>query len=109
MASEGFVESLTTGAPDSPCGCKDKMDSGVDLTALDLLAPATESATPENLGAVLDAALANISRSREPDIFNLSIEEELEFAGIGDPGGITFEDVLAFLERNPGLKVTFSF
>jgi hypothetical protein len=57
-----------------------------------------------DLGGQLDSALSEVELSASA----LTIEEELEFAALGDASGLTISDIAALAERYPGLKITFS-
>ena len=65
----------------------------------------------DDLIAQLETALNSLS-SEDASPFELdalSLEDQLESAAFGDENSLTLEDLLAFAERNPGLKITFSF
>lgn len=89
----------------SPCGCKEGAAAHADIFA------ETTSHSIERLGADLDAALAAFAGSEENLSLaqDLSAEEELDFADLETQSGVTLQDILALVERNPGLKITFSF
>jgi hypothetical protein len=92
---------------EKPCGCHDKAgESSGDLFG----ASGAESASA-GLIAELEAALAGALSGAEGGggLDLLGIEEQLELAASGGESQITLEDILAFAERNPGLKITFSF
>jgi hypothetical protein len=92
---------------EKPCGCQDKTgESSGDLFG----ASGAESASAgliSQLDAALSTALSGSDAAGGLDL--LAIEEQLELAASGGESQITLEDILAFAERNPGLKITFSF
>jgi hypothetical protein len=92
---------------EKPCGCHDKTgaSSGDPFSASE---PGSAAA---GLIAELDAALAGAlsGAGATGGLDLLAIEEQLELAASGSETQITLEDLIAFAERNPGLKITFSF
>jgi hypothetical protein len=92
---------------EKPCGCHDKTGGSPG----DLFSSSGAESASAGLIAELDAALAGALSGAEgaggPDL--LAIEEQLELAANGGESQITLEDILAFAERYPGLKITFSF
>jgi hypothetical protein len=112
MGEELFesLAALTASAGYSPCaGCDET--SGEDTSmSQDFFASEGESGS-DDLVAQLEAALSNLS-TEDASPFSLdalSLDEQLEFAAFGDENSLTLEDLLAFAERNPGLKITFSY
>jgi hypothetical protein len=92
---------------EKPCGCHDQ-------TGASSAAPLSESepgSASAGLIAELDAALAGALSGADTSggLDLLAIEEQLELAASGGETQITLEDLIAFAERNPGLKITFSF
>lgn len=92
---------------EKPCGCQDKMDANSG----DLFSASEPGSASAGLIADLDAALAGaLSGTNASDGLDLlAIEEQLGLAASGGESQITLDDLLAFAERNPGLKITFSF
>jgi hypothetical protein len=113
MGAELFdsLSALAASLGTSPCaGCDEP--SGEDMSmSQDFFASGGESGS-DDLVAQLESALSNLS-SEDADAFSLdalSLDEQLEFAAFGDESNsLTLEDLLAFAERNPGLKITFSY
>ena len=112
MGEETLFEALPPLAADEtgaekPCGCHDKMNESTG----DPFSSSEPGSASAGLIAELDSALAGVlsgaDASGGPDL--LAIEEQLELAASGGESQITLEDLLAFAERNPGLKITFSF
>ncbi|HEU4594312.1 MAG TPA: hypothetical protein VFS10_04010 [Pyrinomonadaceae bacterium] len=92
---------------EKPCGCHDKAGAGSG----EPFAASEPAPAAAGLIAELDAALAGVVSGTDAqgglDLF--AIEEQLELAASGGETLITLEDLIAFAERNPGLKITFSF
>ncbi len=111
MGTELFdsLAALAASAGKSPCGCNDTSGEGTSMSQ-DFFASEGESGS-DDLVAQLEAAMSNLS-TEDASAFSLdalSLEDQLEFAAFGDESSLSLEDLLAFAERNPGLKITFSF
>jgi len=65
---------------------------------------AGESFATDDLSGQLDSALAEVEMSADA----LTLDEELQFAALGDVSGVSISDIAALVEKYPGLKVTFS-
>ncbi len=112
MGAELFesLSALVASAGNRPCAPCDEPSGEDTIMSQELFASAGESGS-EDLVAQLESALSNLSsESAEGAPFDpLSLEEQLEFAAFGDENTLTLEDLLAFAERHPGLKITFSY
>ncbi len=111
MGEELFepLAALAASAGKSGCGCRDNAGEGTNMNP-DLFASEMDASSTD-LAAQLEAALNNLSYEDSKLLSSdaLSLEEQLEFAAFGQENSLTLEDLLSFAERNPGLKITFSF
>jgi hypothetical protein len=93
---------------EKPCGCQEKAGAFSDF--------ASDDTSTGNLAGELDSALNEISFGAESGGFDLlddlSNEDDLaflEFAALDEGPQLDLNDIVTATERNPGLKITFSF
>ena len=98
---EGALEAAasTTAGKSGDCGC-----GGTTSAEADLFESAGNFGDASDLGGQLDSALAEVELSADA----LTLDEELQFAALGDVSGVSISDIAALVEKYPGLKVTFS-
>jgi hypothetical protein len=85
-------------ALDKPCGCSETSENPF----------AAESfSASDDLASELETALGNLGDDAGFGQ-QLSAEEAMEFASVANTSSITLEDIVSFVEQNPGLKITFS-
>lgn len=98
-------------AAKQPCGCHETYSEGAGMESDPFALELSSGGDP---AAALEAALSALESGGAGGgdvaaLDTLSAEEELEFASLGEEGGLSLEDLLTFAARNPGLKITFSF
>ncbi|HEV2800523.1 MAG TPA: hypothetical protein VGW12_08505 [Pyrinomonadaceae bacterium] len=112
MGEELFesLAGLAASVGNSPCAACDE-PSGEDTSMSQDFFAATDESGADDLITQLETALSNLSNedASSSALNAFSLEQQLESAAFGDENQITLEDILAFAERHPGLKITFSF
>ncbi len=105
---QNALAALAQEAEKKPCGCNDTAAAG---DALDIFG-AEESPAPAGLAAQLDMALNSV-RTEDWDPFaasgELTVEAALEFAEVEAGPQLSLNELLALVEKYPGLKITFSY
>ena len=93
--------SKSLAAVDTPCGCSDKSVAAEEN-------PFAEFASSDTLMSELESALGSLDDGADR-VPQLAFNEALEFASLADGGNQGLEDIIAVLEKYPGLKITLSY
>lgn len=80
-----------------PCNCQETSENPF---------AENEFSASDDLARDLERALSSLGGDNSS--VQLSAEEALEFASVMAPPALSFDDIVSILERNPGLKITFS-
>jgi hypothetical protein len=80
-----------------PCGCQETSENPF---------AGSEVSSSDDLMKELELALSSLGSGHLTE--QLSVEEAMEFASVTGPSGLSLDDIVSILERNPGLKITFS-